>query len=148
MDFQALVENTLIIERCTVFMWEDYTFSDTGEKRDKYWVTLNCKINDFPINVILPTSKYGNHHYSNPINIMDCVIINRGESKYFSADKTILDLKNIVKEEEWSIKLAYEDGYLRELGALEDAICRRVEKTIEDSELLEPYKIDELLCRG
>jgi len=65
MDFQALCENMLIIERCTVFMWQEYVFQDTGEERDKYWVTLNCKINDFPINVILPTSKYGNHYYSN-----------------------------------------------------------------------------------
>jgi len=54
MDFTALMENTLMIERCTVFMWEDYIFQDTGEQSDrKYWVTLNCKINDFPINVIL-----------------------------------------------------------------------------------------------
>ena len=148
MDFQALCENMLIIERCTVFIWEDYTFQDTGEERDKYWVTLNCKINDFPINVILPTSKYANHHYSNPINLRDCVIINRGESRHFQADKTILDLKNIIKEEKWKIKYAYEDGFLRELGALEDGICKRIEKVIEDSELLEPYKIDELLCRG
>ena len=79
--------------------------------------------------------------------MIDCVIINRSESKYFNADKTILDLKNIVKEEEWTIKNAYEDGFLVELGALEESICRKIEQTIADSELLEPYKIDELLCQ-
>ena len=36
MNFQALIENTLMIERCTVFMWKDYRFQDTDEERDKY----------------------------------------------------------------------------------------------------------------
>jgi hypothetical protein len=146
MDFQSLIESTLYIERCTVFIWEDYTFQDTDEKRNKYWITLNCKINDFPINVILPTSKYGNHHYNNPINLKDCVIINKGESQYFNAEKTILDLKNIVKEEEYTIKEAYENQFLIKLGALEEHLCQRLEQAIEDSELLEQYLIDELLC--
>ena len=111
-------------------------------------LTLNCKINDFPISVILPTSKYGNHYYSNPINLKDCVIINQGESKYFNAEKTILDLKNIVKEEEYIIKEAYEDGFLIKLGPLEEHLCLRLEQAIKNSELLEQYVINELLCKN
>lgn len=147
MNFNTLIENNLYIERCTVFRWSDYTFQDTGEIKDKYWVTLNCKINDFPINVILPTSQFGNHYYQNPINLIDCIIINEGDSKYFTAEKTILDLKNIIKEEEFIIKEAYEEGYLVKLGPLEDTICHKIEYTIKNSDLLEQYVIDELLCQ-
>jgi len=147
MNFNTLIENNLYIERCTVFRWSDYTFQDIGEIKDKYWVTLNCKINDFPINVILPTSQFGNHYYQNPINLIDCIIINEGDSKYFTAEKTILDLKNIIKEEEFIIKEAYEEGYLVKLGPLEDTICHKIEYTIKNSDLLEQYVIDELLCQ-
>lgn len=147
MNFTALLESSLTIHRCTVFKWEEYRFQDTGELRDKYWITLNCKINDFPINVILPTSQYDNHYYSNPKHLIDCVIIDKNESKYFNAEKTILDLKNIVTEEEHRVREAFENGYLIECGALEDNLVERLEKAIEDSETLDPFFIDELLCR-
>ncbi len=139
-DFKALMENSLIIHRCTVFHWKDYQFSDTGEYKDKYWLTLNCKINEFPINVILPTSQHDNHYYSNQINLIDCVIIEKNESKYFNKEKTILDLKNIIREEE------YEDGFLIEQGPLEGNLCTRLESAIENAETLEDYLIAELLC--
>lgn len=146
-DFLALLENSLIIHRCTVFKWEEYRFQDTGEIRDKYWITLNCKLNEFPINVILPTSQYDNHHYSNPKHLIDCVIINKGESQYFNAEKTILDLKNIVTEEEYKIREAFEGNYLFECGPLEDKLVKRLEKTIEEAQTLDPFFIDQLLCR-
>lgn len=147
-NFNALIENTLIIYRCTIFHWKDYQFSDTGEYKDKYWLTLNCKINEFPINIILPTSQYDNHHYSHDINLVDCVIIEKGESQYFNKEKTILDLKNVIKEDEYKIRTGYEEGFLVELGPLEDNLCSRLEKAIEDSDTLDEYEIDELLCRN
>ncbi|MEA2029264.1 MAG: hypothetical protein U9N49_09870 [Campylobacterota bacterium] len=147
MDFQALIENTLIIQRFTVFRWQDYYFANTGTTKDKYWITLNCKINDYPINVILPTSQYNNHHYANPTSLIDCVIIKKGESQYFDSPQTILDLKNIITEEESLIKEAYEEGFLCALGELESTICQKIEETIENSELLEPYIIQKLLCK-
>ena len=114
-DFLALLENSLIIHRCTIFKWEEYLFQDTGEIKDKYWITLNCKLNEFPINVILPTSQWDNHYYSKKNHMIDCVIIERGESKYFNAEKTILDLKNIISEEEHKVREAFEDGFLCDL---------------------------------
>lgn len=146
-DFLALLENSLIIHRCTIFKWEEYRFQDTGEIKDKYWITLNCKLNEFPINVILPTSQWDNHCYSKKNHMIDCVIIERGESKYFNAEKTILDLKNIISEEEHKVREAFEDGFLCELGSLENNLVERLEKAINDSETLEPFFIDELLCK-
>jgi len=147
MSFNSLIENNLYVERCTVFKWYDYTFHETGEIRDKYWITLNCKINDFPINVILPTSQYNNNYYTNPINLIDCIIINKGESQYFDAEKTILDLKNIIKEEKYTIEEAYQDKYLIRLGSLESDICSKIEDTIKNSDLLEQHIINKLLCK-
>lgn len=145
-SFSSLLEESLLIERCTVFHWDRYEFS-TGQIKDKFWVTLNCKINDFPIKVVLPTSQYDNYHYSITEHLEDCVIIEKGESIYFNADKTILDLKNIISEDEYKIRIAYEDEFLVKLGPLEPEICARIEKKIEESELLDPFIIDELLCR-
>lgn len=145
-DFSALLESTLLIDRCTVFKWEAYEFP-TGELRDKFWLTLNCKLNDFPINIILPTSQHDNYYYSNSKHLIDCVIIEKNESEYFYADKTILDLKNIVREDEYKIREAFEDGFLVKCGALEPELCERLEKSIDESETLDSFFIDELLCR-
>lgn len=145
-DFLALLENSLIIHRCSVFKWEEYRFN-TGEIRDKYWITLNCKLNEFPINVILPTSQWDNHYYNKENHMIDCLVIKGGESQYFNAEKTILDLKNIISEEEHKVREAFEYGFLCELGPLEDNLVERLEKAIKDAETLDQFFIDELLCQ-
>lgn len=150
MTFQSLLENNLIIARGSVFKWYEYDFSTSSseyEKRDKFWITLNCKINDFPINAVLPTSQHDNHYYSNPKHIIDTVIIHKGESAYFNADKTIIDLKNIIEEDEYMIREAYETDYLIHLGNLEPELLARIEEAINNATELDLFKIDEYLCR-
>lgn len=147
MDFQALIENRLIVDRCTVFYWQDYYFEETDEYRNKYWITLNCKVNSYPISIILPTSKYEKNYKDKPDKLEDCVLIQQGESTHFDySGITVLDLKKIHEEEEYTIKEAYEEGFLIELGSMEDHICKRIEKTIRESDLLENYMIKKLLC--
>ena len=150
MSFQSLLENTLVITRGSVFKWYEYEFSADSneyETRDKFWITLNCKINDFPINAVLPTSQYDNHYYSNAVHMIDTVVINRGESVYFNADKTIIDLKNIIEEDEYLIREAYEADYLTYLGNLEPDLLTRIENAIQNAQELDLFKIDEYLCR-
>lgn len=147
MNFASLLENSLLVHRCTVFKWLEYEFEDTIETRDKYCITLNCRLNEFPINIILTTSRYDNHYYSKPEHMIDCVVINSQESRYFNAEKTILDLKNIILEDESKIREAYENGFFIECGPLEHNLVVRLEQAIENSELLDPYKINKLLCK-
>ncbi len=46
----------LIIQRGSLFHWENYEFEDNS-KKNKYFIALNCKIQDSEINLVLPTSK-------------------------------------------------------------------------------------------
>ena len=54
---------------------------------------------------------------------------------------------NLISEEEHKVREAFEDGFLCELGSLENNLVERLEKAINDSETLEPFFIDELLCK-
>ncbi|MBP1681044.1 MAG: hypothetical protein H6Q35_1383 [Proteobacteria bacterium] len=145
MSFTALLENNLLVDRCTVFKWFNYEFKH--DKKDKFCITLNCKLNEFPINLILTTSRYDKHYYKQEKNMIDCVVIEKGESKYFNVEKTIIDLKNIFIMEEDKMMEAFEDEFLVLCGKLEEHLVTRLEKAIENSELLEPYKIKKLLCK-
>jgi hypothetical protein len=62
MNFDDLLRGHLLIHRASVFKWFDYTFGN-GDSKDKFFITLNCSINDFPINAVLPTSQHDNHLY-------------------------------------------------------------------------------------
>jgi hypothetical protein len=57
-------------------------------------------------------------------------------------------LKNIISEDEYKIRIAYEDEFLVKLGSLEPEICAKVVRRIEESELLYSFIIDELFCRN
>lgn len=144
MTFDQLVGGNLIIHRGSVFKWFDYTFGD-GDTRDKFWITLNCSINDFPINAVLPTSKHDNHYYSKSEHMIDTVVLEPNESEFFDK-KTIIDLKKIIHKEESEIRNAYDDQYLMYHGDLESEIMDKIEKTIRDSEEIDQFKILEYLC--
>ena len=146
MNFDDLLRGHLLIHRASVFKWFDYTFGN-GDSKDKFFITLNCSINDFPINAVLPTSQHDNHHYSRPANMIDTVILEANESRFFNK-KTIIDLKNIIYKEEEEIRNAYEDEYLIYLGDLEREIMERIESTIRNSDEIEPFKIAEYLCEA
>jgi hypothetical protein len=149
MTFQSLLDNNIYITRGSVFKWFEYEFSADNsqyETKDKYWITLNCKVNDFPINAVLPTSQYNNHYYSNPAHLIDTVIFEKGESQYFNSKKTIIDLKNIIEEDEYIIKEAYEAKYLIHLGDLEPELLTKIEEVIRNSDEIDLFKINEYLC--
>ncbi|MBN2826207.1 MAG: hypothetical protein JXQ76_12830 [Campylobacterales bacterium] len=144
MNFEYFRDNTLIIHRASVFKWQDYTFGN-GDSKDKFWITLNCKINEFPINAILPTSKYDKRYYSKAQSLRDTIVLEANESQFFPR-KTLIDLKNIIQQEESEVRDAFEDEYLVYLGELEESIMQKIETAIRNSEILEPFKISEYLC--
>jgi len=137
-------DDYLHIKRGSIYYWEDYSFKDGGE-RNKYWVTLNCMVNDYPINIVLPTSQVESHYYTNTDNLIDTVIIEVGESKYFFK-KTIIDLKNITHEHQDKIEEAWNDGYLQYKGELEDELFARIEDTIRNAVTLSSMDKKEYLC--
>ena len=53
--------------------------------------------------------------------------------------KNNIRFKNIISEEEHKVREAFEDGFLCELGSLENNLVERLEKAINDSETLEPF---------
>jgi len=141
------LDDVLHIVRGSIYYWTDYAFNEHEEdNRNKFWITLNCKVNDFPINVVLPTSQGDNHYYSNPGNMQDVVIIEAKESGYFYK-KTIIDLKKIAHESKDKIEEAWEDGYLKYKGNLEEHLFGRIEKAIEDAITISPIDKNEYLCK-
>ena len=96
MTFDQLAGGNLIIHRASVFKWFDYTFGN-GDIRDKFWITLNCSINDFPINAVLPTSQHDNHYYSKAENMIDTVVFKPNESEFF-VSKKIIDINKIINK--------------------------------------------------
>lgn len=118
-------------------------------ERNKYIITLNCSVNEFPLTFILPTSKDDGTFYSNQKNLIDCVIIKTGESKYFTYkdNNTIVDLRNINTEDQSIIEAVHEEGELQFQGILEPELQDRITKAIEDSLTIEEYLIDKYLCR-
>lgn len=132
--------NILLIQRFGVYHWQDYTFKD-GTSKDKFFIALNCKIDDKTINLVLPTSQYEKRYEGSSYYLMDTVIVEHGESQYFTK-KTVIDLKNIQNLKSNEIKIDNIDYK----GVLEQNICNGVEQTIKNSKLLSPIAIRELLC--
>jgi len=143
------LEDGLFIERFSVYFWKDYQFQDSAEYKDKFVITMNCVVSEFPLTIILPTSKINGAFYSKPDNLVDCVIIDVGESKFFTYRdvKTVIDLKNIVEEDKEFIEAAYSEGEFQFLGILEVELQKRIIKAIEDSITLEEYLVNKYLCK-
>ncbi len=143
-----LIDNYLYIERFSVFYWVNYEFYDGSPERNKFIITLNCKVNEFPLTIILPTSSEDSIFYSNPDNLTDCVIIKTGESEFFTyKDKnTIIDLKNIQTEDKNIIEAIHNEGELQFKGILEVHLQNRITDAIANSITIDSYLIDEYLC--
>lgn len=144
------------ITRGSVFVWFDYAFEDGG-KSHKYIITLNCKVKYSTTNtvktsnifIVLPTSKYKKHYENNNANLLDTVVLEPLESKYFKYDdeKTVIDLKKVVFKEVDSIKEAIKDNRLKFLGLIEPAILEKIENEIENAFTISQEDKDRLLCR-
>lgn len=145
MNFTDLIGAQVHITRGSVYLWYEYPFMDSNDVRDKYWITLNCEINDFPINAILPTSQWNNHYYSREDNLIDTVIIEEGESSYFNK-KTVIDLKNILIEDEIRIRDGIANNFLQYKGELENQIFERIENAIQSAITLSTIDKNEYLC--
>lgn len=140
------LDDVLHIVRGSIYYWTQYRFKENEEdSRNKYWVTLNCKVNDFPMNIVLPTSQVDKSYYDNPDNMRDTVVIEANESEYFHK-KTFIDLKNIVYEHQTTIEEAWDAGYLKYQGNLEGYLFDRIENAIRNAITLSPMDKKELLC--
>ena len=145
MNFEDLIGAQVHITRGSVYLWYEYPSIDSNDVRDKYWITLNCSINDFPINTILPTSQWNNHYYSREDSLIDTVIIEQGESEFFTK-KTVIDLKNILIEDEVRIRDGIENNFLQYKGKLEGEIFERIENAIKFAITISSMDKDEYLC--
>lgn len=134
------------IKRGSVYKWYEYPFEDNDTAKDKYWITLNCEINGFPMNAILPTSQWNNHYYLREENMIDTIVFEANESQFFNK-KTIIDLKNIVLEEEEQVKEGIKENFLKYLGELETNLFQRIEKAIEYAITISNFDKQEYLCQ-
>jgi len=127
----------------------NYEFEDANEERHKYIITLNCVDNEFPLTIILPTSKDDGAFYSNPANLIDCVIINAGESEFFTYKdhNTIIDLRKIKTENQNNVEAIHNEGELQYQGILEQKLQDRITNAIENSLTIDGHIIDKYLCR-
>jgi len=140
------LDDYLHITRGSIYHWTAYSFNeDEEDNRNKYWITLNCNPNDFPINIVLPTSQANGRYYSNPNNLIDTVVIEENESVFFHK-KTIIDLKNITHEHQNDIEEAWNDGYLKLQGELESDLFDRIKEGIRNAVTISPIDKKEYLC--
>ena len=141
------------IARGSVFMWFQYTFED-GSQKDKYIITLNCNIKNSNLNTfkndyiyaVLTTSQYKKHYENNSDNMIDVVIVNKGECRFFKEEKTIIDLKKIIFKETESFKKAIKDEKLKFLGLLEPDILKKIENEVEEAFTISSEYKNILLC--
>lgn len=144
------------IARGSVFVWFDYAFED-GSKKDKYIITLNCKVKDSITNtvktshiyIILPTSQYDKHYKDNPPNLLDTVILEPSECRFFNKEdtKTVIDLKKIIFKEMDSLKEDISEKKLKFLGLIESIILKKIEDEIENAFTISQENKDILLCK-
>ena len=132
------------IQRFGVYHWKSFIFED-NTKKDKYFITLNCKLSDKEIALILPTSQV--EKYKSVSNrLIDTIIIKANESRFFKKD-TLIDLKNIKYFEANSIYEAVEKGKVNYLGLLEKELIQRIENSINEASTLSKKLKNQLLCR-
>jgi len=131
------------IQRFGVYHWESFEFED-HTKKDKYFITLNCKLSDIEIALILPTSQIEKYQkFKN--RLIDTITIKANESKFFKKD-TLIDLKNIKYFEAIVIYEAVEKGKINYLGLLEKNLCNRIEKAIKEAITLSNKIKKQILC--
>ena len=133
--------NFLVISRFGVYHWKQFIFED-GSVRDKYWIALNCTINQKEYHAILPTSKI----VKNIFNTIDTFVIEANKSQYFKVS-TLLDFKNIQINSKEEIEIAFQKGNFDYLGLLEKEIQSEINKVIVNSITLSEILINTLLCR-
>jgi hypothetical protein len=133
--------NLLVIGRFGVYHWKQFIFED-GSVRDKYWIALNCTINQKEYHAILPTSKIVKHKF----NTIDTFVIEANKSQYFKVS-TLLDFKNIQINSKEEIETAFHKGNFDYLGLLEKEIQSEINKVIANSITLSEILINTLLCR-
>ena len=131
------------IQRFGVYHWKSFEFEDNTSK-DKYFITLNCKLNDREVALVLPTSQV-NKYQNNQNRFIDTILINPNESKFFIKE-TLIDLKNIKYFEAPIIYDAVERSKINYLGLLESKICERIENAIKEAFTLPPKLKKQLLC--
>jgi len=131
----------LFINRFGVYHWSEYIFED-GTSKDKYWISLNCTINQEEYFAILPTSKVE----KNKFNTIDTFTIKEKSSKYFKV-QTLLDLKKLKINKKDEIEKAYQNDKFIYLGLLEKELQDEIEKCILDSDTLSEDLINRLLCK-
>ena len=129
------------INRFGVYHWKEYVFED-GTSKDKYWVSLNCMINQKEYHAVLPTSKVEKHKF----NTIDTLIIPSGSSVHFKVD-TLLDFKKLKINNKIEIEKAFTNNNFIYLGLLEQELQKKIEDTILNSETLSQILIDTLLCK-
>jgi len=134
--------DVLFINRFGVYHWTEYVFED-GSSKDKYWISLNCTINQKEYHAILPTSKVEKHK----LNKIDTFVIDEKRSQYFTKP-TLLDFKKLKIDKKDVIEKAYQDSKFKYLGLLEKEIQSDIENSIINSETLSQILIDKLLCKG
>ena len=131
----------LFINRFGVYHWKEYIFEDKTTK-DKYWISLNCMINQKEYHAVLPTSKVE----KNKFNTIDTLIIEANSSIFFKVD-TLLDFKTLKTNNKNEIEKAFENSKFAYLGLLEKEIQDKIEDTILNSETLSQILINTLLCK-
>jgi hypothetical protein len=132
------------ISRFGVYHWQSFKFEDNSQK-DKYFISLNCKLNDLEIALVLPTSQVEKYQkFKN--RLVDTIIIHPGESEFFNK-LTLIDLKNIKYLEANSIYQAVEKGKINYLGILEKDLCNKIETTIQEAITLSTKIKNQLLCK-
>lgn len=134
-----------IISRGSIYLWKMYDFEDGGESKDKYWLALSCVVNSNPTYAVLPTSQYEKHYIYRADMLHDTVIVEVGECQYFSK-RTVIDLKNIRKENSEKLKSAIEGSKFVYIGQIEQEIMDRINDAIENAYTLPQQLIDDLLC--
>lgn len=130
-----------------VYYWKSYRF-ENEQTQDKFCIILSCKIGNYPVYVVLPTSQFDKHYKNRQDRLIDTVIIKANECKYFTQPVTVVDLKQIRKEEEEEIDKAVKEGKLEYRGILEERIIRRIKTAVENSETVSGEVINAILCKN
>lgn len=131
----------LFLNRFGVYHWKEYILEDKTTK-DKYWLSLNCMIDQEEYHAVLQTSKVEKYKF----NTIDTFIITANSSSHFKVD-TLLDFKKLKINTKSEIQKAFENNKFEYLGLLEKEIQKQVEDTILNSETLSELLVNTLLCR-
>jgi len=134
----------VLVVRGGVYHWQSYQFKDKTQ-RDKFFISLNCKIDCEPFWLVLPTSQYEKQYQGSQKRLIDTLILEPHESQYFPK-KTVIDLKNLKDVCPNELKNAINQQKINYIGLLEKPIFERLEQTIKQALTLSPILINQLLC--